>query len=106
MPGPCRKEMPHSRQLIEKFRGQPVKFLFVSIDDKPDAWKKAMRHEKLDGVHINDKKGWRSSLCSDYNFHSIPRYMLIDKEGKMVDPDAKRPSGGAYEEIKALLDRK
>ena len=103
--GPCRKEMPHSRALMEKLKGEPVTFLFVSIDEKPEAWRKALAQEKLPGVHVLDKKGWGSTLTDDYNFHSIPHYILIDQNGKMANPDAARPSGGAYEQIKALLDR-
>lgn len=104
--GPCRKEMPHSRALMEKLKDEPVTFLFVSIDEKPDAWRKAMAQEKLPGIHLLDNRGWSSPILGDYNFHSIPHYVLIDKDGKMVSPDAERPSGGAYAQIKALLDDK
>lgn len=103
--GPCRKEMPHSRQLMEKLKNEPVTFLFVSIDEKPDAWRKAMAQEKLGGVHLLDNRGWQSPVLADYNFRSIPHYVLLDKDGKMVNPDAPRPSA-AYDAIKALLERK
>lgn len=102
--GPCRKEMPYSKALIEKLKGEPVTFLFVSIDEKPDAWRKAMAQEKLPGIHLLDNRGWQSPILADYNFHSIPHYVLIDKDGKMVNPEAARPSNGAYEQIKAVLD--
>jgi hypothetical protein len=81
-------------------------FLFVSIDEKPDAWRRAMLQEKLPGLHLLDKRGWQSPILADYNFHSIPHYVLIDADGKMVSPDAARPSSGAYEQIKAALGSK
>lgn len=104
--GPCRKEMPYSRLLIDSFKNKPVTFLFVSIDTDKENWKRAMKQEKLNGVHLIDPKGWQSSILKDYNFSSIPHYVLIDAEGKIVNADAPRPSGGAYMAIKQLLSKK
>ena len=103
--GPCRREMPYSKKLIETFKDQPVTFLFISIDEDKNRWLSAMRQEKLNGVHIIDQKGWGSELCEKYNFHSIPHYVLIDADGKMSDADAKRPSSGAQQQIQNLLDK-
>ncbi len=104
--GPCRKEMPYSRVLMDTFKNQAVTFLFVSIDTDKENWKRAMRQEKLNGVHLIDPKGWQSSILRDYNFSSIPHYVLIDKDGRIVSADAPRPSGGAYMAIKQLLNKK
>lgn len=104
--GPCRKEMPYSRVLIDSFKNQPVTFLFVSIDTDKENWKRAMKQEKLNGIHINDPRGWQSSILRDYNFFSIPHYILIDKDGRMITADAPRPSSGAYMLIKELLSKK
>lgn len=104
--GPCRKEMPHSRALMDRLKNEPVVFLFVSIDEKPDAWRKALAHEKLQGMHVIDSRGWGSTLTRDYNFNSIPHYILIDQEGRMISADARRPSNGAYEQIKSALESK
>lgn len=101
--GPCRKEMPYSRMLIDSFKNKPVNFLFVSIDTDKANWKRAMKQEKLNGIHLIDPKGWQSSILKDYNFTSIPHYVLIDASGHIVNADAPRPSGGAYGTIKQLL---
>ena len=45
-------------------------------------------------------KGWQSDIAKDYIIHSIPRFILIDKEGKIIDVNAPRPSG----EIKEVLE--
>lgn len=104
--GPCRKEMPYSRLLIDSFKNQPVTFLFVSIDTDKENWKRAMKQEKLNGIHLIDPKGWQSQILKDYNFSSIPHYVLIDADGRIVNADAPRPSGGAYMAIKQLLSKK
>lgn len=34
--GPCVREIPHFKEKMEKMKGQPVKFTFISVDDKQD----------------------------------------------------------------------
>lgn len=34
--GPCVKEFPHFKEKMEEMQGQPVKFTFVSLDEKSD----------------------------------------------------------------------
>ncbi|MEC5395083.1 TlpA family protein disulfide reductase [Bergeyella sp. RCAD1439] len=34
--GPCMREMPHFREKIKETEGQPIKFTFVSLDDRKD----------------------------------------------------------------------
>lgn len=34
--GPCMMEMPHFKKKIEELKGQPVKFTFINIFNKPD----------------------------------------------------------------------
>jgi hypothetical protein len=35
---------------------------------------------------------WGSEIIKHFGISSIPRYMLMDKKGRIVDMDAKRPS--------------
>ncbi len=34
--GPCMKEIPHFKKKMEELKGQPVKFTFISVDEKND----------------------------------------------------------------------
>lgn len=34
--GPCVRELPHFREKMEQMKGQPVKFTFISLDQKED----------------------------------------------------------------------
>ena len=55
----------------------------------------------MHGVQINTG-AWKSHLMDDYAINGIPRFMVIDELGKVVDYDAPRPSS---DEIRPLLDR-
>lgn len=41
--GPCMKEIPHFKEKMNELKGQPVKFTFVSLDDKTD-WNEAVKN--------------------------------------------------------------
>jgi thiol-disulfide isomerase/thioredoxin len=94
--GPCRREFPYSKtmhsQLSEKQKKEIV-FLYISIDDDPKNWKEAINKMELgDFEHGYSKGGWSSEMVQKYKISGIPRYMIIDKMGKVVNPDAPRPS--------------
>lgn len=94
--GPCRKEFPNSRMLHEKLNEKQKKqvvFLYISIDEVEENWRKAMIDMKLEnGTNIHSVGGWDSNAAKFFKLQSIPRYMLMNKKGEIVDSDAKRPS--------------
>ncbi|HSF88774.1 MAG TPA: TlpA disulfide reductase family protein [Saprospiraceae bacterium] len=101
--GPCRSEIPSAQKLIEDFEGEDVVFLCISVDDDVDAWKKLIKDKEMKGVHVNSSGNFDSVVAKLYNSKGIPHYILIDQEGKIVDINAKRPSGGIAEDLDALL---
>ena len=93
--GPCRKEFPNSRMLHDKLNEKQKKqvvFLYISIDELQENWRKAMIDMKLDnGTNIHSVGGWDSNAAKFFKLQSIPRYMLMNKKGEIVNSDAKRP---------------
>jgi peroxiredoxin len=102
--GPCRGEIPYAEKLGEEMRDEDVVFLCVSIDADEDAWKKFVKKKEMHGVHVISKGEFDSPIATLYGVTGIPNYVLIDREGKIVNSNASRPSMGAKEEIEALLD--
>ena len=101
--GPCRKEMPFSQELMAKLtdkQRRKIVFLYVSTDESREAWRKTLDILKLQGEH-----GWSPQMGSQLGVESIPRYMIIDKDGKIINKNAKRPSDPAIlEELLKLLE--
>lgn len=58
----------------------------------------------MHGVQVLSKGDFSSPVATLYGVTGIPHYILIDREGKIVNGNANRPSMGAKEEIEALLD--
>ncbi len=110
--GPCRKEFPFSKMLHDKLtekQKKQVVFLYISIDEVEENWKKGMIDLKLEnGTNVHSIGGWSSPAAKFFKLESIPRYMLINKKGEIVDKDAKRPSSeqAIYNDIVKLLEEK
>jgi hypothetical protein len=85
------------------FEGQELVILSVSIDDTQEPWKKMVADDGLTGTHLYIDGAWGSSLVKDYKIAGIPRFMLVDPEGKIVTVQAERPSGSINETLTNLL---
>jgi thiol-disulfide isomerase/thioredoxin len=102
--GPCLGEMPASKKLRESEVGKKVTFVYISIDSKEDKWKAAVASKDIKGVNLISMNGMEDSLGDKYQFPYIPRYVLIDKQGKIADEDARRPSeNGISKDLETLL---
>ncbi len=81
---PCRMENPNVVRLYDAYKNKGFEILGVSLDNKKDAWLKAIEQDKLTWQHISDLKGWQSEAAKSYAVQSIPQTFLIDKEGKII----------------------
>lgn len=100
--GPCRKEFPHSKTLKEKLSNKEkksIEFVYISIDNTETVWKLAIEELGIEGVHGLSKGGWGSEVTAKFGVNSIPRYLILDKKGKVVDGNAPRPSDPRLLEI-------
>lgn len=91
--GPCRKEMPHSKELVKKYKdNKDIVFLYTSVDKDKNAWLKFLNdNEKgFGGTHI--WAGTNKSINEAYQISGIPRFVIIDRNGKLYDGNARRPS--------------
>ena len=99
--GPCCKEIPFLQQLEEKMQGQKIAFVSISWDRNRNDWEKALDEKKLGGVQLHF--GGDETFFKEYGIEFIPRFILLDKKGKVVNAYMTRPSDLKTEEtLKAL----
>ena len=91
---PCKREIPFLKELNEQYSGKDLAIVSLSIDKMEDKekWMKMVADENLKGIQIIADDEWNSEFVSAYEIQGIPRFILIDKEGNIVDADAPRPS--------------
>jgi peroxiredoxin len=103
--GPCVGEIAASKKLNKKFEGNPnIAFINISFDHEADRWQKMVEAKKMLGTQLISEKGQESDVMKNYEVVSIPRFIIIDKNGIIVDYDAKRPSEHGLESyLESLL---
>ena len=99
--GPCKKEIPFLQKLEHDYAEKDIHFVSISIDYPKDVekWKTMVKEKELGGIqlHIGEDK----EFIEAYNLQGIPRFILLDKEGKIVDANAPKPSS---QEVRNLLN--
>ena len=90
--GPCKREMPYSTQLKQKYDGKDVAFVYISTDKNAAKWELMIEEMGLVGDHYRASDKVKREIVEQFNLQYIPRYVLINKDGKVVDDNAKRPS--------------
>jgi thiol-disulfide isomerase/thioredoxin len=92
--GPCRAEIPFLKKTEEKYHDKNIVFVSISVDTQKDfeKWKTFVTDKNLGGVQLFADKDWSSDFIKSFGITSIPRFILIDPTGKVVEGDASRPS--------------
>jgi thiol-disulfide isomerase/thioredoxin len=104
--GPCRGEIPFLKTIEEKYKGKNIEFVSISVDvaKDHDKWKNFVTEKGLEGIQLFADKNWESSFIAAFGINSIPRFILIDPNGIVIDADAKRPSNPALvEQLNGLV---
>lgn len=88
--GPCKQEMPYLKQLEKQFEDASIVFLGLSVDRDKSKWEEMVGSGNLTGVQLY--LGTQSSFQEAYRAESIPRFILLDKDGVIISNDMSRPS--------------
>jgi peroxiredoxin len=104
---PCMAEMGKSKKIKDHFKdNKDVVFLYISIDKDESRWKDVVKKKDIKGVHLISKDGQEAGILEKYQVPSIPRYVLIDKNGNISQWEAKWPSDPeAITDIEKLLGK-
>jgi len=89
---PCKAEIPFLKKIEEEFHDKNIEFVSVSIDEKSayGTWKQMVTDMELGGIQLYSKGD--KNFTTAFRIKSIPRFILLDPEGKIVSADAPRPS--------------
>ena len=107
---PCRKENPFLVETYHQYKnasfknGEGFTIFSVSLDSKPQAWKNAIKKDKLEWpYHVCDLNGWQNEAAMLYGVRVVPVSYLIDGDGVIV---AVNPRGEELEnKLKKLQKR-
>lgn len=77
----CVKGMPKVKAVQEKY--PDIVYLFISMDKNYDAWIKGIAKYDVVGEHYLTSDGMKGVFGKSIDLDWIPRYMIVDKEGKI-----------------------
>ncbi|MBE9599335.1 TlpA disulfide reductase family protein [Pedobacter sp. MC2016-24] len=104
---PCMQSLPKFLALREKYKNNTnIVFMSISIDEEKSRtkWTDFLKTKGMNGLDLYAPKGLSNNFQTDYAITGIPRYILIDKNGKVIVSHAPSASTDEYEPlIKAAL---
>jgi thiol-disulfide isomerase/thioredoxin len=80
--GDCVKSMPKVKEL--QANNPDVAFLFLSADKTADKWKSGIEKHAIVGDHFMLNDGMKGVFGKAIDLDWIPRYIIVDKTGKIV----------------------
>lgn len=80
----CITGLPALKQVQKKY--PEVVYLYFSLDrvGKENAWKNAIKKFNIDGEHYWFNTEWKNDFTDYIQLNWVPRYMIIDSEGKIA----------------------
>jgi thiol-disulfide isomerase/thioredoxin len=105
--GPCIQQIPFLNSLEKEYHRKNIAFVSISTDESrrsggswdaaENKWRKFVKDKQLTGTQL--WAGQDNAFQQAYQINSIPRFILIDPEGNIVNANAPRPSEPRLKEL-------
>jgi thiol-disulfide isomerase/thioredoxin len=106
---PCVAEMPYSYNLTNKLKktNPDIVFIYLSEDEDMAAWKNKASELQLqpNNSFLILKNKAANELYNKYSINSIPHYLIIGKDGKVINTDAPRPDDTKLKDLLIKLTK-
>lgn len=89
--GPCIAEMPALAKLQDSLKGKDIVFVSICTWDERQNWDNFLEKRKPEGLQLFAENG-KDPFLEAYVIQGVPRFILLDREGRIIDANAKRPS--------------
>lgn len=85
--GPCRAENPNVLKAYQTYKEKNFTVVGISLDDKSENWKKAIKDDGMPWTQLSDLKGWKNEVSQYYGINGIPSTLLVDPQGNIIAKD-------------------
>ena len=88
---PCKVEFEYLKELENKLIGnKELQIISISVDNSYENWKNYLGDNSIFGKQLF--AGWKSDFVKYYAIGALPRFIFLDKEGRIISADELRPS--------------
>ena len=77
----CVKAMPKVKEMQANHPN--VNYVFISMDKEYEKWINGIEKHELKGTHYWATEGMKGEFAKSIDVNWIPRYIVLDKEGKI-----------------------
>ncbi len=88
--GPCKIEIPVLEKMEMNYKNKNIKIISISVDKDKQAWADMITKDQPQWLQLHDS----INMNDDYLVKYIPSFVLIDRDGKILNARAPRPSSG------------
>mgnify|MGYP001196227618 CR=1 FL=1 len=87
--GPCIAELPNVKKTYAKYNNKGLEIIGISLDRSKDELTKYIAKEEISWPQQFDGQGWGNKFAVRYGIRGIPAMWLIDRQGNLVDKNAR-----------------
>ncbi len=93
--GACHLYFDAEKILYKSYSPKDIIFLDIALESRMNfnQWKEYSGKKGLTGTQLLYKGDFSSKICKDLNIDGIPRFMLLNKDGTILNPNAPNPEG-------------
>lgn len=96
------RELPDFLKLYADYKSDNIAFVSISPDQDKNAWINYVKEKRNVGTCLWSDNFIDSEVFTEYQVYGTPTYILIDTDGKIIDPVAPKPSS---KEIRIIFDK-
>lgn len=98
---PCIEMIPDFKKLEEQFSQKGVIFITIAFDKDHNKWKSSQSFKSMETSEYNYilRNPYSSKFLKDNKVFYVPRYLIINKSGDIINPNAPKPNESKLSDI-------
>lgn len=84
----CIVGLPKLEELKQQAGTESIAYIFISVDKDETKWRTAITRFNIVGEHYRIETGWYSPLANYIDLDWVPRYLVLNENGRIVLPKA------------------
>lgn len=100
----CIMDIKQSAEARQYLSEAGVAYVCISLDEDADAWLKAAKqYDVVENSYLGFEE-FKSPTCNFFEIKSIPRYIIFDRQHRIMNSSAPRPVKRSLDELKRIVE--
>lgn len=100
----CIEQTPYFEKLEEEFHNKKIVFVSISVDRHREVWERLVKAEKKRILQWVCPEGEKAPILRDFGILTIPRFILLDKKGRILESNFGMPAWSQTEKALSELE--